>query len=121
MRRCQAKTKRGKPCKAPALKGSRYCFAHEPALAPKRVEWRSAGGRRSGRKAALAEAATVRTPEEVRDILARTLEGLQRGNVDARTANAISRTCSLLLTAIHETDLARRIQELEDVLRQRET
>ncbi len=56
-RRCTAKSKSGKRCKAAAIQGSDYCFAHEPTLAAKRAEWRRKGGQQSGRRAVLDEAA----------------------------------------------------------------
>jgi len=118
--RCMAKTKSGARCKAYALKGSEYCFAHEPLLAGARANWRSAGGRKSGKRAALTEAATVRTPEAVRDLLARTIEAVQNGDIDPQTANSIGRLCSLQLKAIRDIDLARRLEELERVVTRRE-
>jgi hypothetical protein len=116
-RKCLAKTKSGKPCKAMPLEDSDYCFAHEPMLAEKRARWRSEGGKRSGKKALLAEAARVQSPEQVKELLARTVEGLQRGDVDPRTANAVGYLCNLLLKAIKETDTARRLEELEAAVR----
>ena len=112
-RRCTAKTKAGKRCQARAVKGSDYCMVHEPALAARRAEWRRAGGRSSGKKAALADAAGVDTPAAVKDLLARAIEAVRTGNMDPKTANAIARLCSLQLKAIKETDLARRLDELE--------
>ena len=116
MKRCKAMTKSGKRCRAPALRNSDYCVAHDPFLADKRLEWRRQGGRSSSKKAALAEAASVKTPEQVRDVLARTLEALERGDVDPQTANAIARTCNLLLRAIKDTELSERIKRLEEAI-----
>lgn len=44
-KRCQAKTKRGAQCKAPALTGGQFCFHHEPGKAYERALARSRGGR----------------------------------------------------------------------------
>ncbi len=44
MAQCKAKTKAGQPCKMRALKGSRYCFNHDPAAAAQRAAARKAGG-----------------------------------------------------------------------------
>ncbi len=107
----------GRRCQAPVVKGSDFCFAHEPSLAQKRAEWRRAGGKKSGKQAVLAEAAAIRTPAEVKDLLGRTVEGLQRGDIDARTANAVGYLCNLLLKAIKETDLAERLEKLERAVR----
>jgi hypothetical protein len=41
---CKAKNKHGQPCKMQALKGARYCFAHNPASGQARAEARKKGG-----------------------------------------------------------------------------
>ena len=42
--KCQAKTARRKPCKAPPLKGGKYCFTHEPTNAATAAAARKLGG-----------------------------------------------------------------------------
>ncbi len=113
VRRCQARTKSGARCKATAVEDSDYCFAHDPALAAQRAEWRREGGRKSGKRVVLEEAATIRTPEEVRDLLARTIEAVQAGTMDVQTANTIRSLSNALLRAIKDTDLADRLEALE--------
>lgn len=44
---CKAKTSNGQPCKAAALKGSRYCFTHDPANGQARAKARKLGGQRN--------------------------------------------------------------------------
>jgi hypothetical protein len=41
---CKAKNKNGQPCKMQAIKGSRYCFAHNPATSQARAQARKRGG-----------------------------------------------------------------------------
>jgi hypothetical protein len=41
---CKAKTAQGKPCRMAPLKGSAYCFNHDPAAAAQRAKARKAGG-----------------------------------------------------------------------------
>lgn len=117
-RRCKAMTKKGKRCKARALKGSDYCVAHEPVLAGQRVQWRRAGGRASSKKATLEEAEALETPGEIKKLLAKTISAVENGNIDPKTANAIARLCNLQLKAIKETDTARRLARLERVVGQ---
>ena len=112
-RRCKATAKSGNRCKAAAVNSSDYCFAHEPTLAADRANWRREGGRQSNKKALLDEASSIQTPDQVKELLGRTVESLQRGDVDARTANAVGYLCNLLLKAMKETDLARRLDVLE--------
>ena len=114
-RRCKAQTKYGKRCKARAIKGSDYCFAHEPALAEQRAKWRREGGHASSKKAVLEETAALESPEEIKKLLARAIQAVQRGDMDPRTANALARLCSLQLKAIRQTEIVRRLDELEQI------
>ena len=43
---CKAKTHDGKPCKAKPIKGSKYCFIHDPASGEARAQARKLGGQR---------------------------------------------------------------------------
>lgn len=43
--KCQATTKTGKPCRAGAVKNSKYCMIHAPHLAAKRAQARKNGGK----------------------------------------------------------------------------
>ncbi|MBP8954597.1 MAG: hypothetical protein KBI47_19530 [Armatimonadetes bacterium] len=61
----------------------------------------------------LEEAATIRTPQEVRDLLARTIEAVQAGTMDVQTANTIRSLSNALLRAIKDTDLSERLEALE--------
>jgi hypothetical protein len=44
MAQCKAKTQTGKPCKMRPIKGSDYCFNHDPAAAAQRAAARKRGG-----------------------------------------------------------------------------
>ncbi len=44
MAQCKAKTQTGQPCRAQALKGSKYCFTHSPATGAQRAAARKRGG-----------------------------------------------------------------------------
>lgn len=41
---CQQTTQGGKPCKMPALKGSKFCFTHNPQASQARTAARMLGG-----------------------------------------------------------------------------
>lgn len=41
---CQAKTKAGKPCRAAAVKDSKFCMIHAPHLGARRAQARKRGG-----------------------------------------------------------------------------
>lgn len=66
---CTHKTQVGKPCKAPAKKGRRYCFHHDPALARERAKARKLGGLNRGTKHGEINPASVPTVRTVADVL----------------------------------------------------
>lgn len=41
---CEATTSAGRPCRAPAQTGRRFCYMHDPARAQERTEARRRGG-----------------------------------------------------------------------------
>jgi hypothetical protein len=44
MNLCKARTQSGKPCRMKPLKGSKYCFTHDPANASERAKAHKKGG-----------------------------------------------------------------------------
>jgi len=53
---CKATTKDGKPCQAPCVNGSEFCFWHDPGHAEERAAARRRGGHaRHGRTLSLGE------------------------------------------------------------------
>jgi hypothetical protein len=46
MAACRSRTASGQPCRAHAISGSRYCFAHDPGQGAKRALARKTGGQR---------------------------------------------------------------------------
>lgn len=115
-RKCKAKRKDGKRCRAYALPWTDYCFVHEPSLAGKLRQWRRVGGSVMGEKSRMVEEATrLKKPRDVQRMLAVTAERVDRGEIEPQTANAIGRVCSLLLKAMELTDLDERVDRLERV------
>jgi hypothetical protein len=114
-RRCQQTKADGTPCQARPLPGSDFCPFHDPDMAQRRQEGRRRGGRQ-GTKAVLPEDtpdAPLKTPADVRDLLARTANQTLRGEVDVRVANAVCYLLGTLLRSIEGDELARRVEVLE--------
>lgn len=123
---CEGETQSGRPCQAPPLKGSRFCFHHDPAKARERQEARSKGGRervRQQRQAATPGApqeVDLRSPDQVlahlEDELAAVLDGLE---VSARRAKVVARLLKLALKSLEVGDLAERVEALEELVSER--
>jgi hypothetical protein len=116
-RRCKGTRKDGEPCQAYAVSWSDYCMAHDPSLARSRQEWRRAGGaRRAEEYRVVEQISRLKRPQDVRQMLAVTAERLERGEIDAKTANAIGRVASLLLKAMELSDIDDRLARWEKAM-----
>jgi hypothetical protein len=98
---CQAATRSGAACGAPAQSGRSFCFQHDPDASQARAQARHAGGRARGEQlrtppppvAWPAEAApswvALASPSDVRAGYAWTLRAMVEKRIDPRAANAI--------------------------------
>ena len=110
--RCQAKTKRGKPCPAFATAGG-LCFFHTNPN--KAAELGRIGGR-SNRPAAGENADSLPTLDNalaVRDTVARLIADVYAGRIHPRIAAGLAPLLNLQMRAIETTDFERRLARLE--------
>jgi hypothetical protein len=111
-RRCKARAKSGKPCRAAATAGG-LCFFH--ANPDKASELGRIGGR-SNRHAAGENADPLPTLDNaiaVRDTVARLIADVYAGRINLRIAAGLAPLLNLQLRAIETTDLERRLTKLE--------
>ena len=110
----------GGRCGAQAIRESQWCFSHHPDFEDARRRRGSKGGRRGGRGRPIAELAALR--DENADIRRRLLEGeLQPGvaAVAVQSLNCDIRAVSASLKAKEVEELEGRLEEVEEILRQR--
>jgi len=110
---CQAITRKGTQCHNVAMPGTVLCFFHTPGAA-------SAAGKMGGENRrrlplVLRGAGTVHleSAEEVRLLLADTINRLRRGEIDTRTANAIGFLANIARPVIDAVEFERRLKALE--------
>jgi hypothetical protein len=124
-RRCQQTKADGSPCQARPLPNSDFCAFHDPDVARRQQEGRRRGGRQRSRKAAVLPEGTpdaiLKTPADVRDLLARTANQTLRGEVDVKVANAVCYLLATLLRSIEGDEMARRVEALEQAIQTRGT
>ena len=98
-------------CKANSMKGSEYCYFHDPKLADKRKEGQANGGRRGrGAYAPIGDC----TLENLKSVLWNTLGELRHSKSElVSRARAIASVSSVLITVIQESSLEARIDALE--------
>jgi hypothetical protein len=122
MAHCKAKTKSGQPCRAQGIKGSRFCFIHDPAQGAARAKARKKGGQR--RRVSHAGdvskiPASVRTIGDVLQVLDYALcetlaheNSIQRGRLIVAIAGAF-------IEAIKTGEFEARLAALEALQKQR--
>lgn len=102
MKLCTAICKNGKPCRFPVLRGSDFCFSHDPRpeVVGKRRQARVAGGRMHLHFAPKPATPTpVDTVEDIRELSFRVVRELREGTLDIKSANALSFACRTALKA----------------------
>jgi hypothetical protein len=97
-------------CKAHAMHGDKFCFWHSPTTAERRRQ----AGRRGGSRGKLDRNESIATIDDIQRILAETISELRTdtSHIVSR-GRAIGYIASILLTAIRDNDLERRISALE--------
>jgi hypothetical protein len=121
--KCKSKTTSGQACQAQAIKGSKFCFTHDPASGAARAKARRIGGQRN-RSPHTGDPTTI--PEKVRTIddvlkvldyaLAETIpleNSIQRGRLIVAIAGAF-------IEAIKTGELESRLMAIESALKARE-
>ncbi len=116
MAKCHGRTAGGQPCKMVAVKGGRYCFAHDPAKAAPRAEARKRGGYHSATPHAGDPAtipANIGSLEDAGKILNYVLAELLVMDNGIARARALLAAYEMYLKSIEIGELERRIAALE--------
>jgi len=118
-RQCTQVKADGTRCRANAITGSNYCFAHDPARAEERQAARQAGGRVGKTKVLSPETpdAPLSKATDVVALLGETINQVRRGEVDPKVSNAVGYLSSVLLRALEVGDLEQRLADLEAIVR----
>jgi hypothetical protein len=112
---CKAQKPDGSDCQAVALPGSEYCFFHDPEKAERRREAQSLGGRHNHMKTLDADTPDVKI-ENCHDtvpLLSDTINQVRKGQIDPRVANTLGYLASVLIKAVEQSDIEKRIEAIE--------
>ena len=111
---CTFRKTDGTRCGAYRLKDSPYCYQHEPSKAEERTASRSRGGKKSQSDAIPGwQDIPIDSPKDLQEAVQRVFNGVAKGDVHPRTANALASLGGLLLKLIESTDLEERLSRLE--------
>jgi len=112
---CQAVSRSGVACQARPVKGSAFCWSHDPALADLRAAARAAGGRaRHGRTLTTGGTAVqLGTVADVVHVLAGALGDVLTLENSLGRARAVAGLCTVAVRALELSELESRVAVLE--------
>jgi len=114
-RPCRATKPDGSSCQAAALPGSDFCFFHDPDRADERREANAAGGRQGKMKTldAVTPDVKIESCQDVVRLISETINQVRRGELDPRVANAVGYLANVLIKAVEQGDMEKRLEDLE--------
>lgn len=118
-RQCEAVKGDGIRCQAAALPDSGFCFFHDPARAEERKAAQTLGGSQ-GKAKTIPDAAPDVEIENCQDIvrlLVQTINQVRKGTLDPKVANSVGYLSNIALKAFEDSDLEKRLAELETVVK----
>ncbi len=112
---CQAKTKTGRECGNNTLKGSEYCFTHDPRRAAERAAARKLGGMRRGAHAGDTSSlpAKIKTVDGVLSLLDYCLAELAALDNGIPRARALIALAGEYLNTLSVGEFEQRLEALE--------
>ena len=118
-RPCRARKPDGTGCQAAPLPGSDFCFFHDPGRADERREANAAGGRQGKMKTLDAAAPDVKVEscQDVVRLIGETINQVRKGQIDPRVANAVGYLANVLIRAVEQGDIEKRLDDLEAVVK----
>ena len=116
MPNCQHLKLDGGQCQAKAIKGSVYCFTHNPDTQIEKHLAVVKGGLNSKRVKLDLEPLSIKTPQEVGKLLEDTINGVRSGEIPPNIANTIGYLAGHALKSLEMTDLKDKVTELEAVI-----
>jgi hypothetical protein len=116
---CKAKKPDGSDCQNIALPGSEFCFFHDPDKADKRREAQALGGRHNHIKTLDADAPDVKIEScsDTVPLLSETINQVRKGEIDPRVANAVGYLANVLIKAVEQSDIEKRLEAIEGIVR----
>ena len=106
----------GEQCRAKAMKGSDYCFTHNPDMQIEKHLAVVKGGLNSKRVKLDLEPLSIKTPQEVSMLLEDTINKVRSAEIPPNIANTIGYLAGHTLKAIETADLQDKVIELEAVI-----
>ena len=116
---CRAVKSDGSRCQAAALPDSDFCFFHDPSRADERRDAQALGGRQNRMKTLDATAPDIRVEDcqDVVRLISETINQVRKGQIDPRVANAVGYLANVLIRAVEQGEMEKRLAELEAIVK----
>jgi hypothetical protein len=116
---CRAVKSDGSRCQAAVLPGADFCFFHDPTKAEARREAQSLGGRQNRMKTLDETAPDVKVEDcqDVAKLISETINQVRKGQIDPRVANAVGYLANVLIRAVEQGEMERRLAKLEAIVK----
>jgi general stress protein YciG len=115
--KCRAKTRAGRKCAAPAVRGGIYCALHND---PQRAAELGRRGGAKGRKVYESTDREIPAPQtacDVKNLLAEVMAEIRAGKMDPKLGTTLGYLGTSLLKAIEISDIEERLEKLENELK----
>jgi len=110
---CKFVNETGEPCEAFAMKGSDYCWFHDPVRLQERIEACKKGGRAGMRKILPQSNVKINSLKDIVRLLESTINDVRTGRVDVRIANSVAYLSGVLRQVMEQEFLEKRLDSLE--------
>ena len=113
--KCKHKKSSGKKCNAYAMQGSDFCYSHNPEISKEAKKLAQSNG---GKKNVTIlknsfDPIIIKNSKDVPNLLIDTINKVRSGKLEIRIANCIGYLSGHLIKAFEQSDLEKRIEDLE--------
>src|SRR5271157_1116861 len=111
--KCRAKTKAGRQCAAPAIRGGIYCSLHQDPERAAELGRKGGAGNRKVYDTGDTEIDAPRNASEVMNFLADAMAQVRAGKMDPKLGSTLGYLGTSLLKAIEVADIDERLKRVE--------
>lgn len=117
--KCRKKKSDGTKCQANARHGKQFCFRHDDKSKDEALKASAAGGEAKRQFLNLGKPLVLRTPADIRRLMAKSINKLWSGEMPAgNPAGALGYLAKIFLEAYEKSELEIRVEQLEKRLEQ---
>jgi len=118
-KKCKYTKDNGKQCGAYAMKGSEFCYLHNPAIRKEQKKLAQTRGGANRRALTVAEPLppmTLETPKDVVLLLVDTINRVRAGELDVKVANCLGVLTGHLIKALEVEKINDKLEAFEQLL-----